>query len=110
MKAFALSDEQAKAILDMRLQRLTGLEQEKIVSEAAELEKTIARLRQILSSNQEILNIIKEELNKARETGDAARYAAYQKSAQLMRDLIRSPHFVEFLTIPAYRQILSEGN
>ncbi len=54
MQAFLLSEEQAKAILEMRLQRLTGLEQEKIVTEAAELEKLIARLRQILSSNLEI--------------------------------------------------------
>jgi len=37
-------------------------------------------------------------------------YAAYEKSAQLMRDLIRSPQFVEFLTVPAYQKILSEGN
>jgi len=34
----------------------------------------------------------------------------YEKSARLMRDLIRSPQFVEFLTIPAYQLILSEGN
>jgi len=54
--------------------------------------------------------IIDEELAKAKQAGDAARYAAYEKSAQLMRDLIRSPQFVEFLTVPAYQKILSEGN
>src|SRR5579864_1674138 len=54
--------------------------------------------------------IIEEELAKAKQAGDAARYAAYEKSAQLMRDLIRSPQFVEFLTVPAYNRILSEGN
>ena len=42
--------------------------------------------------------------------GLAISYAAYEKSAQLMRDLIRSPRFVEFLTVPAYQKILSEGN
>jgi malate synthase len=54
--------------------------------------------------------IIDEELGKAKQAADAARYAACEKSAQLMRDLIRSPQFVEFLTVPAYQKILSEGN
>ncbi len=54
--------------------------------------------------------IIDEELSKAKQAGDAARLAAYEKSAQLMRDLIRAPEFVEFLTVPAYQRILSEGN
>ena len=54
--------------------------------------------------------IIDEELAKAKQAGDGARYAAYEKSAQLMRDLIRSPLFVEFLTVPAYQKILSEGS
>ena len=53
--------------------------------------------------------VIHEELAKARQTADASRYSAFEKSAQLMRDLIRSPQFVEFLTIPAYQQILAEG-
>ncbi|MGB7848616.1 MAG: malate synthase A [Candidatus Acidiferrum sp.] len=55
-------------------------------------------------------HMIDEELAKAKQSGDAARYAAYEKSARLMRDLIRSPQFVEFLTIPAYQLILSEGS
>ena len=54
--------------------------------------------------------MIDEELTKAKQSGDGARYAAYEKSAQLMRDLIRAPKFVEFLTVPAYQRILSEGN
>jgi malate synthase len=54
--------------------------------------------------------IINEELAKAKQPGDAARYTAYEKSAQLIRDLIRAPRFVEFLTVPAYQRILSEGN
>jgi malate synthase len=53
--------------------------------------------------------IIDEELAKAKQAGDTVRYAAYEKSAQLMRDLIRSQQFVEFLTVPAYQRILSEG-
>jgi malate synthase len=53
--------------------------------------------------------IIDEELASARQRVEAPRYAAYEKSAQLMRDLIRSPQFVEFLTVPAYQRILTEG-
>jgi len=54
--------------------------------------------------------MIEEELSKAKQAGDAAHNSAYEKSAQLMRDLIRAPHFVEFLTVSAYQQILREGN
>lgn len=54
--------------------------------------------------------IIREELAKAKQTGEPARYAAYEKAAQLMRELISSKQFVEFLTIPAYEKILGEGN
>jgi malate synthase len=53
---------------------------------------------------------IDEELAKAKQRGDAARFAASEKSAKLMRDLIRSPQFVEFLTVPAYELILGEGS
>ncbi len=51
-----------------------------------------------------------EELAKAKQAGDASRSTAYEKSAQLMRDLIRAPRFVEFLTVAAYQQIVNEGN
>lgn len=53
--------------------------------------------------------MIQEELAKAKKSGDSTRYAAYEKSAQLIRDLIRSPQFVEFLTIPAYQRVLADG-
>ena len=55
-------------------------------------------------------SIIDEELSKAKKGGDAARLAAYEKSAELMRELIRAPQFAEFLTVPAYQEILREGN
>ena len=61
-EAFGLSEEQTKAILDMRLQRLTALEQGKIRSEEMDLEVAIARFREILADPREILNIIKQEL------------------------------------------------
>ena len=59
-----LSAVQAQAILDMRLQRLTGLEREKILEELAELEKTIAKLKAILSDEKLLLKVIKEELQQ----------------------------------------------
>ncbi|HEY1481455.1 MAG TPA: malate synthase A [Candidatus Acidoferrum sp.] len=52
--------------------------------------------------------IIQEELEKAKKTADPARYAAYEKSAQLMRDMIRAPQFVDFLTVPAYGRLLQD--
>jgi malate synthase len=52
--------------------------------------------------------MIQEELEKNLKTADPVRRAAYEKSAQLMRDLIRSKQFVDFLTIPAYGRLLQE--
>jgi len=62
MAKFGLTEVQAKAILDMRLQRLTGLEREKIVSEHDELVKLIKKLKGILADPQKVLDIIVEEL------------------------------------------------
>ena len=64
---FGLSQEQAQAILDMRLQRLTGLEREKIEQEYAELTQKIAEYEAILADNQLVLNIIAEELTEIRD-------------------------------------------
>lgn len=104
MQAFALSEEQAKAILDMRLQRLTGLEQEKIVSEAAELEKTIARLKKILSSNLEILRIIKEELTElVKAYGDARRTQIIEPEGEVSsEDLIQDEEVAVTITSSGY--------
>lgn len=62
MNNFGLSDLQAKAILEMKLRRLTGLEKEKIESEIRDLISLIENLTSILSSEEEILKIIKEEM------------------------------------------------
>ncbi len=68
MKKLSLSGEQAQAILDMRLQRLTALERGKILEEYKEVIKTIARLKEILAHDHLILNIIVEELTAIRNT------------------------------------------
>ena len=51
---------------------------------------------------------IAAELEQKRNTVDAARFAAYQKAADLMRELVRTPEFVEFLTVPAYQRVLED--
>lgn len=67
MSRFGLSHDQAQAILDMRLQRLTGLERERIEEEYQELMKKIAEYKAILADEKLILAIISEELNEIRE-------------------------------------------
>jgi DNA gyrase subunit A len=74
MKKFKLSEIQAKAILDMRLQRLTGLERKKIEEEYRDLLKTIERLKRILASDQLRREILTDELKRLKETyGDERR-------------------------------------
>lgn len=71
---FSLSDVQAKAILDMRLQRLTGLERAKIDEEYAEITKLIAKLSAILADPQKVLKVIIDELTDIKERyGDERR-------------------------------------
>jgi DNA gyrase subunit A len=67
MANFGLSQIQAQAILDMQLQRLTGLERQKILDELAELLKTIERLRAILASDRLLMQIIVDELKQVRD-------------------------------------------
>lgn len=67
MEQFGLSDKQANAILEMRLQRLTGLEVEKLNKELAELEQTIANLKDILANEDKVLQIIRAQLIEVKE-------------------------------------------
>ncbi|MFC4558494.1 DNA gyrase subunit A [Virgibacillus kekensis] len=67
MERFGLSEKQAQAILDMRLQRLTGLEREKIENEYNELLKLIDELKAILADDEKVLEIIREELKEIKE-------------------------------------------
>ncbi|QOY37394.1 DNA gyrase subunit A [Anaerobacillus isosaccharinicus] len=67
MEQFSLSFEQAQAILEMRLQRLTGLERDKIENEYAELVARIAELKAILADEEKVLEIIRQELLEVKE-------------------------------------------
>ena len=74
MTSFGLSQIQSQAILDMQLQRLTGLERQRILDELAELLKTIERLRAILASERLLMQIIVDELKEVRSKyGDERR-------------------------------------
>jgi len=74
MSKFGLTDVQAQAILDMRLQRLTGLERDKILAEHKEVTKLIKRLREILADEREVLKIIDGELEAlVKQFGDERR-------------------------------------
>ncbi len=82
MATFNLTEVQAQAILDMRLQRLTGLERQKIEDEYKELVKRIAELKAILADRNLVLNVIKEELNEIRERyGDDRRTEIVDRGA-----------------------------
>ncbi len=100
----ALSAIQAQAILDMRLQRLTGLEREKILDELAELEKTIKKLKAILADEKLLLKIIKEELNEASTMfGDARRTEITGFSGQIrMEDVVPDDPMVVTMSKTGY--------
>ncbi len=90
MSRFALTERQAQAILDMRLQRLTGLERDKIEEEYAELQKQIAYFRQVLADEKLVFGIIKEEiLEIKRKYADARKTEISSMEGEIdMLDLI----------------------
>ncbi len=90
MDGFKLSEKQAQAILDLRLQRLTGLEREKIEEEYQEVLKKIEWLKSVLADESKIMAIIKEELTQVREKfGDERRTTiTYDMSEMNEEDLI----------------------
>ena len=84
MANFALSDSQAQAILDLRLQRLTGLERDKIMEEHRETVELIGKLRAILADEKEIYRIIVEELKEIKKKyGDERRTQIVDRSDEI---------------------------
>lgn len=101
---FNLTERQAKAILDMRLQRLVGLEREKLQDELTQLLHTIENLEKILASREEILDIITEELLGLKENyGDERRSEIVEEKAELTKeDLIAEEDMVVTITRDGY--------
>jgi DNA gyrase subunit A len=96
MHRFALSEVQAQAILDMRLQRLTGLERDKIMQEHAEVQDTIQEFEAILASEERIRGIIKAELLEIRDKyGDVRRTEIIEAEEEInVEDLIAEEDMV----------------
>ncbi len=101
---YRLSPQQAQAILELRLQKLTGLEKEKILNEYGELLDTIADLLDILSRPERLMQVIREELNEILERyGDERRTQIVQTQEDLtMEDLITEEDVVVTLSHAGY--------
>ena len=112
MSRYELTEVQAKAILDLRLQKLTGLEQDKIKAEHAELMKLIAHLEDILSNETLRMQIIKEELVEIRDKyGDERRTDIEYAGGDLsIEDMIPNAEVVITISHLGYikRTLLSE--
>ncbi len=112
---FSLSEEQAKAILDMRLQRLTGLEREKIDAEYSELLKTITWLKELLASEAKILALIKTELADLKTRfADKRRTEIIESTGELVTEdlipkeddviTITNSGYIKRIAVDAYKQ------
>jgi DNA gyrase subunit A len=104
MSAYALSTIQAQAILDMRLQRLTGLERDKIIADYELIMKEIHRLESILGSEEEIKAIIQGEFTEIRENyGDERRTEIIAQADEIqMEDLIKNEEVIVTITQKGY--------
>lgn len=102
---YLLSPEQAQAILDMRLHRLTGLEQNKIINEHKELKVLIAELWEILQNSTRLMQVIRDELTAIKdEFGDARRteIMATEEGEVFIEDLIPDEDLVVTLSHEGY--------
>jgi len=112
IERFSLSEIQARAIVEMRLRQLTGLEQEKLRAEFDEIMKLIAHLQELLASKEMRMNLIKEELGEIRDKyGDARRsHIEYAGGEMNIEDLIADEQVVITISHAGYikRTPLSE--
>ncbi|HWA78345.1 MAG TPA: DNA gyrase subunit A [Polyangiaceae bacterium] len=101
---YRLSERQARAILEMRLARLTGLEQEKLAAEYAELCEEIARLRAILADEQLLMKVIVRELEEVKEKhGEERRTEIVESDAEIqIEDLIQEEDMVVTISHSGY--------
>lgn len=104
VKQFEFSMEQAVAILEMRLQRLTGLEREKIQAELKELQKRIAELKDLLSSQEKLMKVIRSECVSIKEKfGDERRTKLIEAVGKMVtEDLIPDEEMVVTLSHSGY--------
>lgn len=104
IEKYAFSEIQAKAIMDMKLQRLTGLEREKIENEFLELEKKISEFESILADDNKIYEIIKRELGELKENYNDKRRSSIQdeKSEINIEDLIKDEKVLITITNRGY--------
>lgn len=108
-KELNLSVRQAQAILDMKLQRLTAIEQEKVRKELKQVKEKISELKRILGSEKEILNVIKRELEEIkRKYGDKRRTKLIEKPVEMEeKDLIKKETITVILTVKGYIKRMS---
>jgi DNA gyrase subunit A len=104
VREFKLSEIQAQAILDMRLQRLTGLERDKIIAEYEEVLKEIARFNEILASDALVMKIIRDELLAIKqEYGDPRRTEIVAQTSEIdIEDLIKDEEMVITISHAGY--------
>src|SRR3989344_3286372 len=104
MKKFDLTERQAKAVLEIRLQQLTKLEDGKLRDEEKELKETIVYLKKILGNEQEILGIIKHEVSELKKKyGDERRTKVLKKVAEISeKDLIEKKDVAVLITEGGY--------
>lgn len=109
IEKFALSEMQAKEILDMRLSRLSALERDKIETERGELEQKIAWLKEVLASEARILGVLKDELRELKEKyGDKRRTELEDMVTLSERDFIEDEEVILFFTERGYVKRLPE--
>ena len=104
IKNYALSEVQAQAILEMRLQRLTGLEREKIIADYKQILEVIKDLEDILNSEDRVLTIIKEEFNEILDKyGDERKTEIIAKTNELqVIDLVKEEDVIVTITRRGY--------
>jgi DNA gyrase subunit A len=107
--SYSLSERQAQAVLDMRLQRLTGLERDKIIADYNAIMKEIARLEKILASDELIFGIIKDEFNEVLEKyGDERKTEIIGKADEIqIEDLIKNEEVIVTVTHKGYVKRMS---